>query len=359
MFPIKAFKLKELFFHFLGLLFIAMVLLYPDQCINAAKEGLNMSLYLVLPSLFPFMVISSYIVQTLTLPDFLCKPAAKLLGMHKNCSVPFILGLISGYPVGAILTADAIRNKMLTVEEGNRLLPLCNASGPLFTVGVVGGGMLGSYLYGYVLYGIQIASILLVCLLTRKKTPDKISRQSAGKSKTGSSFVNAIDKSVHNILNVCGLIIFFSVVCQILKISGLAENLFPYPPLLYGILEITNGMNKIVLGDGSMQLKLSLISALCGFSGICIFLQAQTAVKGTGLTLKKYVLYKLLIACVSFAITWLAFPHIPAACPTFASGQTAVFSAPYLAFSYICIILFTLICHSARRIKGKFFDNKD
>ena len=353
--PIKALKLNELLFNFLGLLFIAMILIYPERCINAAKDGLNISLYVIVPSLFPFMVISSYIVNALILPDFICKPTGRFLGLNPNCSVPFLLGLISGYPIGAILTADAVKKKKITVQEGNHLLPLCNASGPLFTVGVVGGGMLGSYTFGYALYAIHILSILIVCLLVRRYAPSSSFHTTKQEHSKG-SFVSSIEKSVKSILNVCGLIIFFGVVCEILKISGLPENLFPYPPLLYGILEITNGINRVVLSDCSLQLKMSLISALCGFSGICIFLQAQCAVKGSGLSLKKYLAYKIAIAAVAFVLTWLLFPYIPVAEETFSDASTAVFSANYLAFSYICIILFSIIVCTARKIKGHFFD---
>lgn len=356
--PIKAFRVKDLFFQAASLLFVAFVLLYPARCIGAAKDGLNLSLYMVLPSLFPFMVISTYITETLELPEWMTKPVSRFLNLSPAASVPFLLGLISGYPTGAVLAAASVRKKSISAEEASYLLPFCNAGGPLFIVGVAGGGMLGSFQIGYFLYTVHLISIFIACLLLRKNAPKAFSHTSAPAAKQSGAFLSAVDKGVHSMLNVMGMIIFFSVVCEIFKISGLLNRL-PCPPLFLGLIELTSGMNQIALSELSLRLKISLCAALIGFSGLCIFMQASLAVKGTFIRLNRYIWGKCLIAALSFAIAYFAFPYLPLPKETFAMQSTAPFSSPYLAVSYIFIITLSVLCRSAKRIKGTFFDNRD
>lgn len=50
---------------------------------------------------------------------------------------PFIMGIISGYPIGAKIVSDFKDNNICTPIECERLLAFTNNSGPLFIVGTV------------------------------------------------------------------------------------------------------------------------------------------------------------------------------------------------------------------------------
>lgn len=351
-------KAKNLIFSFLALLFISGILLFPDICISAAKDGLNLSLYLILPSLFPFAVISSYISTKSELPNPIRKTLSKFLNLSENAVMPFILGLISGYPIGAVLTAEAVKSGKISVEEGNHLLPFCNACGPLFLIGVAGGGMFGSYKYGYFLLLIQTISIFLSVLIFRFSTPH-ISQCRKSETKTPKyALVSALDKSIGSIFHVFSAVIFFSVVCAQIRLTGIFENLFPVSSIGYGIIEVTNGLNRLALSDIPIKLKLSLASALCGFSGLCILIQVQSAVQGTNIKIRKYILFKLVISAISFVLSWVAFPLFPSLTPTF-NLPTHLSFAPFETGSYVFISLFTIIYGMYRKItKVSFFDNR-
>lgn len=49
----------------------------------------------------------------------------------------FVLGLISGYPMGAKIVTDLRNNNNCTKDEGERMLCFTNNSGPLFIIGTV------------------------------------------------------------------------------------------------------------------------------------------------------------------------------------------------------------------------------
>lgn len=349
-----AIKLKNLIFKIPALLFLVLILVYPAQSITAAKEGLNISLYLVLPSLFPFAVISSYIACNLTLPDFLCRIFSKISGISKSGAAPFYLGLLSGYPVGAILTADAVKSNILTKGEAEHLLPFCNACGPLFLIGVAGFGMFGGYEQGYFLYLVHISAVLLTMFILRVFAP---------KSEMNENFcvkphklTEILDMATNNILKVIAAIIFFSVVCEVVKKCGIFEIFLPVPAIGYGFLEITNGLNKLALSSLPPRITLSIASFLCGFSGLCIYLQVKSAVGGLNISTFKYLLYKLLIAVSAFILSYVLFPFFPLTSPTFAQGNAL--SPEFLSGSYSFLVISTIIFRLLRRTKVNFFDKR-
>lgn len=350
-------KLKNLFFSFLSLLFVTGILLFPNECISSAKDGLNMSLYLILPSLFPFAVISSYISSKLILPKSISRPISKILNLSENAVLPFILGLISGYPIGAVLTSSAVKNNRISATEGEHLLPFCNACGPLFLIGVAGGGMMGGYSYGYFLLLVQTLSIFLTAVIFRKSAPYIRKTECSDTKNSGHGFVSAMDSSISSILKVFGAVIFFSVVCTQIKSTKIFENFLPIPSLGYGLVEVTNGLNRLALSEIPMRLKLSICSALCGFSGICIYIQVQSAVRETKMKLKKYVIYKSVISALSFLLSFILFPLFPNLTPAF-HMPTPPISLPFEAESYVFVLIFLISWKFFKKFKVSFFDNR-
>lgn len=346
-------RLKSVLKVTLCIIFIVVMFLSPDAVSNAAKEGFNISLYLVLPSLFPFAVISSFICSNLALPTFITKLFSKLTGISEEGTSPFLMGLISGYPVGAILISDKFYGGTISKSEAEHLLPLANASGPLFLIGVAGVGMFGSVTIGYFLYFVHLASVIIMSVLIRRFAPQK--SQSFSRKSAKLSLVQSVDKAMSSMINVMGCIAFFSVVSRIAEIMGIFKIFGSFSPLPYGVLEITNGLNRLAISDLPLRLKLSLASFLGGFSGICILMQVQNAVKETGISCFKYVIIKLSIGVLAFVITWALYPFLPVTVPTF--SQSMPLSPNFLWASY-GFILFLLPLYKILKNSASFFDKR-
>lgn len=58
----------------------------------------------------------------------------------------FIMGIISGYPVGAKIVTEFRLNGDCSKAEAERLLAFTNNSGPLFIIGTIGVSMFGNTL---------------------------------------------------------------------------------------------------------------------------------------------------------------------------------------------------------------------
>ena len=155
----------------LGLLLAAGALvLWPSQAMEAARTGLALCGNVIIPSLFPFFVLSSLVVElgmSRYLGRLLQPVMAPLFRVNGSCAAALALGVVGGYPVGARTAISLYQNGQCSRTEAERLLAFCNNCGPAFILGVVGTGIFGSGRAGLLLYLGHIAASLLVGLLFR------------------------------------------------------------------------------------------------------------------------------------------------------------------------------------------------
>ena len=146
------------------------LMLYPQPSMEAAKSGLALCYNVIIPSLFPFFVLSSLVVE-LGLAGYLGRLLEGLMRplFHVSgaCASAFALGFIGGYPVGAKTAISLYENGMCTKTEAERLLAFCNNSGPAFILGVVGAGVFASSRVGVLLYLAHAAASICIGILFR------------------------------------------------------------------------------------------------------------------------------------------------------------------------------------------------
>ena len=75
-----------------------------------------------------------------------------LFGVGEAGAAAFILGIVSGYPLGAVTAGQLYESNYLTKTEAERLCAFCNNSGPLFIIGSVGAAIYGNAGIGIMLY---------------------------------------------------------------------------------------------------------------------------------------------------------------------------------------------------------------
>ena len=249
--------------------FIVLTCVFSAQCTKSASDALNMCLYTLLPSLFPFFVFSRIFILSGG-ADLLAKKLAfvtkPLFNMSGGCIVPIILGILCGYPVGAKTAAELYGEGVITKDEAQRLCGFCNNSGPLFLIGAVGAGMLMCPSAGILLYAVHILSALSVGIIFRGKGIDKksIVHGSAPKNTAVNEniFVTAVEESVGTILNVFGYVIFFAVLTSFVK-----------NPFIVGIFEITNALKKISLLDFPLWQKFVFSAFFSSWGGLSVHMQ--------------------------------------------------------------------------------------
>ncbi len=342
---------------------ILNLVILPEEGIKAAQNAVSLCINTVIPSLFPFFIASSLFVSlgfASLLSRFFSKLMRPVFNVSGSGSLAVILGIISGYPIGASTSVRLYECGHITKTEAERLLAFTNNSGPLFVLGAIGTGMLLSPRMGAILYASHIISALLCGFIFRFYKGRKaevlntlMPSHEKGLSNIGSALGEAVNSAADNMLKVCGFVVFFSVVCSFIP-SG---RLYPY---IYSLFEITGGLNILSHLDTDESLRLSLISFFLSFSGLSVMSQVSSFVIPKGLSMKPYLIGKLLQAVFSFYITKILYfrfaPYTEVS--TILSPVYKNILPENLWYASLCIILFSLILLTVLLLIGFFFENK-
>lgn len=273
---------------------LALLLCAPSEAAAGARRGLSVCAGVIVPSLFPFLLLSSFLTA-MGLPAALGKllsPLLSRLSLPAVCAAPFLLGLCGGYPAGACAVAALVRGGALTPEEGARLLPCCNNTGPGFIIGVAGSAVFGSVHAGILLYVCHVFSALSLAFLTKKRPVSPQKRAVSPPPQGLAAFPEAVSSAVGATLNICGCVVLFSMLAALAKQSGLfyslaaalarrfhAELRFT-AALLTGLLELGSGVAAL-RGMPPDPPALALAAFLLGFGGLSVHAQTLQAVSGT------------------------------------------------------------------------------
>ena len=309
----------------LGLLLAALALVaWPGESMSAMKDGLQLCGNVILPSLFPFFVLSSLVVE-LGMSRYLGRlfqpVMAPLFRVNGACAAALALGFVGGYPVGARTAISLYQNGQCSKTEAERLLAFCNNCGPAFILGVVGTGVFGSGLAGLLLYLGHLSASLLVGLLFRFYQPKEGPRRGASlqaqfqTARFPAAFTRSVTGALQSTLNICAFVLFFTVVIRVLTRSGLlteaAETIAAlFSPLgmdqvwarrlLTGLLEMSSGVSSLT--DGTLSGRLSMAAFMLGWAGVSVHCQVMAFLGDSGLSLRTYVAGKLLHGGLSAVI---------------------------------------------------------
>ncbi|MBE7028112.1 MAG: hypothetical protein E7407_03650 [Ruminococcaceae bacterium] len=303
--------LKKSILYILTISLMLIVTVFSKTSVFRAKEALRICAENIIPSLFPFFVLSQFLINTgfaNTAGRFLAPFMRTLFKTGGAGGIAFFIGIISGYPSGAKAICELTRSGALQKEESERLLPYCNNSGPLFIIGTIGLGMFRNIKAGMLLYIIHIISAIITGIslrflsVSKTKTKNTLYKTVPLHENYGAAFSHSIKESVSTILSVCGFIVFFSSITAPF-LSLLGKNMTGN--ILMGIAEITGGILEISQ-NCDINTALPVISALLGFGGICVTLQVMGIVKTESLSMKPYILGKLFQSAISFILCKVA-----------------------------------------------------
>lgn len=341
-------KIKKLFIYLFAIGAVILLVHDASRALSYASDALGICFEMIVPTLFPFFICSGILIYS-----GFCELLAKafqfcmypLFRISPVGSSAFILGIISGYPLGAVTAGELYANNYLSKTEAERLLAFCNNSGPLFILGSVGIAIYSNIRYGIMLYIAHILAALTVGILfrfygrsrhsappTRMTTPDR---------SVGDIFDIALQNGIRNILTVCGAVLFFSV------ISRLLLDLLPLggyiSAVVSGIFEFVTGTVKISNLTLPIASKLILTSVIVGFAGISVHAQVMAVIARFHLNLAPYIIGKVLHGLLAgvYMLIYLKFNPITEA--VFSQSMGRSFAAAS-AMETVCAVVVVLMC---------------
>ena len=306
----------------------------PAQAIAGAKDGLTLCFNVIVPSLFPFFVLSSLVVDLGLAAclgramEGLMRPLFRVSG---SCAAAVALGFIGGYPVGARTALQLYEQGLCSKPEAERLLAFCNNSGPAFILGVVGAGIFGDSRVGLLLYLTHALASLLVGLLFRFYGGSEHRRATASRPKPiqtvtlPAAFTGAVSRSLQSTLNICAFVVFFAVVLRLLSAYGVLAAVARLLSLagleaewanrlVAGLLELSSGVASLQGGAG-LTGRVSLAAFMLGWAGLSVHCQVLSFLVDSGLSARVYLAGKLCHGLIAAGLTYALTRLFPLSAP--------------------------------------------
>ncbi len=311
-----------------GIVLISCTLLmilvcYPYECAKGIDKGLQYSCEIIIPSLFPYIVLSSFIIRSGAghIIGKLFLPITRYLFNLPECAgSAVILSFIGGFPVGAKCVSLLYREKKITVAEAERMMKFCVCSGPAFMITAIGTVMLNSVQAGWILYISQILSCVLIGTILG--TVERLQNHSVcgkdskmnqqNKISVITYLIEASSDGANSVISMTALILMFSLLGNVIQCSGLSEmltfildkigiNSRISSIIVPMVLEVTGGCSAI----REASLPIWFFSLCVGFGGMCVHFQIFELIKGIPVRRSVYLLFRLINAVTSAFITYL------------------------------------------------------
>jgi len=277
---------------------------------QAVLESLALCVKSVIPSLFPFLAVST-LLMSLGFGEWIAQPLSGLMRLYQVDGAgasALILGLIGGYPVGARTAATLARDGLLSREEGERLLTFCNNSNPAFLINVLGLGVFGSTRAGVWLWLIHILSALLAGLLLcrghRRQTPAPRTAPPSPPfraARLSTAFVEAVQSALRAMASICAFVVLFYVMALPLRrIGGTAGT------ILAGVLELFSTTPRLTADAAGFVLA----AGLSGWGGLSVHCQTMAVLGDSGLSSIPCVAGKALQGLFSALLAMTLYPYV-------------------------------------------------
>ncbi len=345
-------KVKKEYFSIIFILFCLVVIFrYPDESKSGVIKGIEICLYTIIPSLFPFMALSTYIVKSNILSPFykLLSSTSKVFFKQPACAISvIILSMIGGFPIGIKMANDLYMQGQLTKEQSQRLCLFCMNGGPAFVITTVGLSMLGNIKAGVIIYSSLCVSSFISGIISSfiADKNDLLKNKKSEISLPLSSLSAAISDSMQSIITICAWVILFSSATNCLKSISTNEKVYM---IICSLLEVTNGC---ILLSG--KVSISVIAGIIGFGGFCIHFQVLAFLRNTGLKYGYFLVSRVLNGILSAIFTQLFLLFIPIETDVFSNfDKNAVysFSVSFPAFFVVIIMCIIMILDIDRRKK--------
>lgn len=335
-------KRASVLFLICGYTVFCLVKYFPDIK-SEIISSLEMWAYVLIPSLFPYLVISVFMTSSGILKIFLpvTKIIAAIFNISEKSAEVYICSLFCGYPCGAVCSSDLCSRGEISESEAEKLICYTNNASPLFLVSVVGCSFIGSLADGIALYVIQTVSAFFCAVLLRR---------SNAVNKTGPTHIHdshpdiayCCENAVRIMINICGFVVLSAVCSEIILISfkNAADMLGVTVPkyiecALYSLFEISNGAKRITAYYNG-KIGFSFLCMAVSWSGISVFFQIKSAVT-KNIKTKKLIYAKSIQALISLCLGYF-YKSLPQKITRFYDGNKMIEIS--LALSAVIFILY-------------------
>lgn len=286
-----------------------------------AKEGLLLWFEKMIPTLFPFMVISSMLIHINEGLHFSKqKLPRRFLPLSNSGLYCLFMGILCGFPIGGYCLNEFYRKGQISAKECEILMPVCNQLSPAYLLGYAFPIIFtdeSSFFLKLMFFSVMYFVPVLYCsIYLRHRRLSFLPSKTNYYTSSTESFAIILSKSLISagkaILRLGAFLIFF-------RVLFLPIELWINNPLLRAslqvIFEIMSGTTLFATLPviHSIGGRLFLLGAL-SFCGICCHAQLLPWLSNIGLSPAKYLWMRLKITGMELCIYLILFAFYSMPC---------------------------------------------
>ncbi|MCD8150189.1 MAG: hypothetical protein LUE92_11680 [Clostridiales bacterium] len=300
---------------------ILYCLAFPQRMAESVAGGLMLWYRSILPTLLPFCIFSSVIVQSGIYDRFFERmyPLFRIIYPVRSPLIyPLAAGFLFGFPLGGKICADLYHTGKISSKEAEAVTCISNHFGPAFLYNYLYRNLFQNELPAFAVFAACYLPPLLLGRIRlhrlyhgygkrsdRAGSPAEEIKKPAPGSPLNIKILDAgISDSFTTMIKLAGYIILSALLADIILQIPLKNQLIK--SLSIGIIEITNGLSRVeMLTAGTVKKSMLAIGIvnLGGISGLC---QTWSVMKGTGFRIRRYLLFKLLCSLIGILLIRLA-----------------------------------------------------
>lgn len=325
-----------------------LLLAFPQAAANGVTRGLAVCTEQLIPSLFPFLVLSGFLIKSGIAADVgrRVAPLMRPLGLSGVAATALTLSVLGGYPSGANAVAGLLEQELIDRDEGENLMRVCVHAGPAFVLGGVGVGMLGSWQAGALLLAAHWLSSLLILLCLRSRSSASAPRQAVTYPPLATAVTASVHDAARSLVGMCGFVLLASCALSLTDALGAGHTAHSvWRCALACLTEVTNGCVEAASMGAAAPFWLG---AALGFGGLSV--HGQIAARTAPFRLLSPAFFAarlwhaLLGGWISQLLFWWVRPPMPAvpsgaALSSLTSDNPVVASSGLVAMVLMCVLL--------------------
>ncbi len=307
---------------FIAALGIVLLLVFSKAASDGIIRGLDYSVKMLVPSLFPFMLLSSFMIRSGasdSIGKMLSFMVKKLFCLPGEAAAAIFLSFTGGFPAGASCVKALYQRKKLSSVQAEQMMMFCVCSGPAFLITGVGTILMHNTVSGVILYSAQLISGIILGIISGriyKGSESPLGSQADEKNLNhkegiGDSFILACSDAAGSVLGLTAMVAAFNMIISVCSELGIPKLLGGLIGLLSGdeyiadkafviLTEVTSACNEAV----NSGCPLWVISLAVGFGGLCVHFQIFSILGNIKINKKRFFVFRAMNAFLSSVIVY-------------------------------------------------------
>lgn len=305
---------------------IFLFVLSPKENIEACLKGLIVWATALVPALLPFFFFTKVLTHlgvVEVVSKYLAKLTSKLFHTSGISAYIYCMSILTGYPMGAKLTADYYSMGLIDRGQAHRITTFTSTSGPLFIIGTVGIGMFQSPLIGFVVLISHLIGAFLNGILYRNYMYSPLTtlcQETPIVKQKASMLEDSMMSTITSLLIIGGYVaLFFTIITMLnnyhlltpiqLFLKTILDLCHLPTGIAYGItngmVEMTRGCLDLVGTTRNTAIACVALTGIISFGGLSISCQALTFLKKFRIKIPFFFLQKTTHAILSMLVCFV------------------------------------------------------